>query len=67
LDANQCPADPEEVAETYSLDMLSAADAAAFEEHFLVCDECLARVEATDGYVRSMKEALGWLRQSSYN
>jgi len=47
--------------------MLSAADAAAFEEHFLVCDECLARVEATDGYVRSMKEALGWLRQSSYN
>jgi hypothetical protein len=58
LYANECPADLEEVAEAYYMDALDAADAAAFEEHLMVCDECLHIVEATEKYVRSLRESL---------
>jgi hypothetical protein len=34
---------------------LDAADAAAFEEHLLVCSECRETVEATQAYVRAMR------------
>lgn len=59
---NRCPADPEEVAEGYIMRTLADADAAAFEEHLLVCGRCMAAVDATDGYVRAMRDAARELR-----
>jgi hypothetical protein len=47
------------------METLDAADAAAFEEHCLVCAECLAIVEAADEYVRAMREAADQLRKDS--
>jgi hypothetical protein len=55
LDATRCPADPDEVAEAYCMDRLDAADAAAFNKHLLVCDECLEIVVATEEHVRAMR------------
>jgi hypothetical protein len=57
LNATPCPANPEEVAEAYVMETLDTADAASFEEHCLACARCLAIVEATDEYVRAMREA----------
>jgi hypothetical protein len=57
LDATRCPVDPDEVAKAYCMDTLDAADTAAFDEHLLVCDDCWGIVEATDEYVRAMREA----------
>jgi hypothetical protein len=37
MDATRCPANPGEIAEAYCMDTL---DAAVFDEHLLVCDEC---------------------------
>jgi len=57
LDATRCPADPEGVAEAYCMDTLDAADAAAFDEHLLVCDKCWGIVEAADECVRATRKA----------
>jgi hypothetical protein len=38
LHATPCPSKPEEVAEAYVMETLDAANAAAFDEHLLVCD-----------------------------
>jgi hypothetical protein len=65
LDATRCPANPAEVAEAYCMDTLDAADAAAFDGHLLVCDGCWGIVEATDEYVRAMREAAQRLRESA--
>jgi hypothetical protein len=63
LDATRCPADPGEVAEAYVMDTLDEADAATFDEHLLVCDECWGIVEATEAYVRAIREAARRLNQ----
>ena len=65
LHATPCPAKPEEVAEAYVMETLDAADAAVFDEHLLVCEACLAIVEATDEYVRAMREAAEQLLKDS--
>jgi hypothetical protein len=39
------------------MDTLDTADAEAFDEHLLVCDECWGIVEATEQYVRAMRVA----------
>jgi hypothetical protein len=65
LHASPCPAKPEEVTEAYVVETLDAADAAAFEEHCLTCARRLAIVEATDEYVRAMRESAGRLRKDS--
>ena len=59
---NRCPADAEEVAEAYLMGTLADDDAAAFEEHLLVCGGCMAVVEATVNYVRAMRSAARELR-----
>jgi hypothetical protein len=38
------------------MDTLDAVDAAAFDEHLLVCDECWGIVEATEKYVRAIQQ-----------
>ena len=65
LHATPCPAKPEEVAEAYVMETLDTADAAAFDEHLLVCDKCLAIVEVTDEYVRAMRAAAEQWRKDS--
>jgi hypothetical protein len=65
LHASRCPAKPEEVAESYVMETLDAADAAAFDKHLLVCDECWAVVEVTDRYVRAMRGAAEQLRKDA--
>jgi hypothetical protein len=65
LHATPCPAKPEEVAEACVMETLDAANAAAYDEHLLVCDQCLAIVEATDEYVRAMREAAERLRREA--
>jgi hypothetical protein len=45
------------------MDTLDAADDAAFDEHLLVCDECWGIVEATEAYVRAIREAAQRLRE----
>jgi hypothetical protein len=65
LDATRCPANPAEVAEAYCMNTLDAADAAAFDEHLLGCDLCWGIVEATEAYVRAMREAAQRLRESA--
>jgi hypothetical protein len=47
--------DAENVAERYVTGRLSPADAAVFEEHFLDCPECCARVEAAQRLERGMR------------
>jgi hypothetical protein len=65
LHATRCPTDLDEVAEAYCMDTLDAGDAAAFDEHLLVCDKCWAVVEVTDRYVRALSEAAEQLRRDS--
>ena len=59
---NRCPADAEEIAESYIMGTLPDDDAAAFEEHLLVCGRCMAAVEAAEEYVRAMSGAARELR-----
>jgi hypothetical protein len=65
LHASRCPAKPEEVAESYVMETLDAADVAAFDKHLLVCDECWAVVEVTEQYVRAMRAAAEQLHKDS--
>jgi hypothetical protein len=37
LDSNECPANPEEVAEKYIMDKLSKEQETTFEDHFVAC------------------------------
>jgi anti-sigma factor RsiW len=61
--ATPCPDDPDDVAEAYCMGALDPADAAAFEEHLLVCDECRATVDAVTEYVRAIRPAAERLRK----
>ncbi len=47
--------DEQNVAEAYVTGRLSPADAAVFEEHFLDCPECCARVEAAQRLERGLR------------
>jgi hypothetical protein len=44
---------------------LSAADATAFEDHYITCSLCAGVVEDTDRYVRTMATAARRLRGST--
>jgi hypothetical protein len=65
LDPARCPPDPEETAEAYIGGTLTAADAAAFEQHYIACSRCAAVVEDADQYARAMRTAAERLRLHS--
>lgn len=44
--------------ELYAMDRLAEPDAAPFEEHLLVCEECRARLAGWDAYVSAMRAAM---------
>jgi anti-sigma factor RsiW len=56
--------DAEEI-ERYSLGGLSPEDAAPFDEHLLICEQCQANVEASDAYVAAMRGAAQRIRQTA--
>jgi hypothetical protein len=63
VELSPCPRDPEATAEAYCMGTLSdPAEAVAFEEHYFGCLRCLAVVEATEQYVRTMQIAARRLR-----
>ena len=62
LNVNSCPPDLNEVAEAYCMYTLSVQDAAAFEQHQLMCRRCMAVVQDTERYLRVMRTALRRLR-----
>jgi hypothetical protein len=43
--------------EDYAFDRLSGNEAAGFEEHLLICEECQATLAKTDEYIQVMKAA----------
>lgn len=51
-----------QIAEAYLMGTLPPPEATAFEDHYLTCRRCAAIVEATDLYVRAMKQAARALR-----
>ena len=57
LDSNECPADPEEVAEKYTMGILSKEEEAMFEDHYVTCNRCATLLERTAAYVEAMRAA----------
>ncbi len=51
--------------ELYSLNRLPEDEAAAVEEHLLVCEECRGRLEEMDEYVAAMRIALAEVQQEA--
>lgn len=49
--------------ELYSLGRLRPSEAAAIEEHILICAECRQRLKDSDEYVAAMRQALTELEQ----
>jgi hypothetical protein len=55
---NRHPGHPgEDVFEDYAFDRLAGDDAADFEEHLLICEECQETLARTDEYIQVMKVA----------
>lgn len=52
-----CPQDRAETAEAYAMRRLSSEEAAAFEEHCLLCPTCTDEAIAAEAYVRAMRAA----------
>ncbi len=63
LDPAHCPADLEEVAEAFAMELLPEGEMEAFNEHLLICGRCRAVVERADDCVRSMKAAAAQIRR----
>jgi hypothetical protein len=58
-----CPPDPEETAEFYLLGMLSADDAAAFEDHYVMCAACADILENADAFIRALRATVSVQRR----
>lgn len=57
LASDECPADPEEIAEAYIMGTLTKEQAAAFEEHYSGCNPCATVLQNTAEYVDAMRAA----------
>ncbi len=57
LDPDRCPPDTDEIAEAYVMATLHGEDAAAFEQHLLICSGCRAAVEKAEEHARAAKAA----------
>ncbi len=58
MPANECPANPEELAEAYVRGTLSQEQVIAFEDHYVVCNRCATLLEGTAEYVEAMRFAV---------
>jgi anti-sigma factor RsiW len=50
------------MAEAYAMGTLNAADAGAFEDHYIACAACATALQEIAGYVDAMKSAARRLR-----
>jgi hypothetical protein len=62
-DFNQCPDNPEEVAEAYVMGTLSAEQATAFQNHYVGCNRCAVVLQETAEYVEAMRAAAKKVRE----
>jgi anti-sigma factor RsiW len=63
--SNQCPPDPEAIAEAYVMGTLTADEKTAFEDHYLCCEPCATLLQETAAYVDAMRAAAKGLRSDS--
>ena len=56
-DQSPCPADPQQIAETYVLGRLTADQTTAFEDHFVGCAACATVLQDAIGFVTAMRAA----------
>jgi anti-sigma-K factor RskA len=52
-----CATDADEIAESYVMGTLNAADSEAFEEHYVACTDCAAMLRRVAAYVEAMRAA----------
>jgi hypothetical protein len=57
LDSNACPANPEETAEGYIMQTLTAEEAVAFEDHYVGCNRCAMVLQKAAEYIEAMRAA----------
>lgn len=62
LRPDHCPADGDEAAAAYVADTMPKADAAALEEHMLICAGCRRAVEDAGKYGKAQRQATRRLR-----
>ena len=62
LESKQCPSAPDEIAEAYVMGTLTKLQAAAFEDHYVVCNSCATVLENAASYVDVMRTAAKILR-----
>lgn len=55
VDFNECPANPEEVAEAYVMGTLRKEQVIAFEDHYVTCSQCATVLQKTGEYVEAMR------------
>jgi hypothetical protein len=57
VDSNECPSNPEEVAEAYVMGALQKDQVIAFEDHYVTCSQCATVLQKTAEYVEAMRAA----------
>jgi anti-sigma factor RsiW len=62
VDSNECPANPEEVAEAYAMGTLPKEQLIEFEDHYVTCEACATVLYKTIDYVDAMRRAAKTLR-----
>jgi anti-sigma-K factor RskA len=65
LESNHCPADRDEIAESYILGTLRTEQADAFEDHYVVCNLCATVLEKTSEYLDAVRLAAKTLRNGT--
>ena len=55
LGGNECPANPEEVAEAYVMGTLQNKRVTAFEDHYVTCSQCATVLQKTAEYIEAMR------------
>ena len=55
VDSNECPANPEEIAEAYVMGTLRKEQVIAFEDHYVTCKQCATVLQKTAEYVEAMR------------
>ena len=63
VNQSDCPNDPEDVAERYSMNTLPQADRDAFDRHVKLCHPCARLLRDTKAYVEAMREAAREIRE----
>jgi hypothetical protein len=55
VDSNECPANPEGIAEAYVMGTLGKEQVIAFEDHYVTCSQCATVLQKTAEYVEAMR------------